>query len=687
LLRSAIHGDPYVVLNEVGARQGCAYGSAIYSMVQHPVLIEVANEFADVEIAAFADDAWFLGPAASCAAAQARYSYLYSLRLCGELNDAKSVAFSHGLTHADALNAGLSAAIPWAVTELADGTVASGGVKVVGAPIGTDDFVAAFLEAAVNDATEGLRRLSHMPKRQHRLALVQQSFAKRLNHIQRLVPTNAPHLTGHLRQYDDRLAAAAADLVIDRGVFHEQARVLTFLPAGLGGLGIESSLARADAAYLSSYLSATTRLEAIHGGPANLHGGAATVALGQAASARQRLVAAHPRVDQLLGRISMADAPRRVQSKIMNLVHADDYDSFFAKLSPRDAATVAQAAANPYVVTIVPNGDPSLDLSNAQLATTIARRLCIPQPISTSSIDAADQTFVCPACQRRHANGHLDQALICFRHGGVGRTRWHNSIQHEVGAFTNSVGHHNRFEPSGVDPNSGKRADGECNSLKAGGNSVFWDVETYVVSTGDSETDAVEATFPGLKADNHEWKKTRKHAGYINAGRVGDEFVPLVVSEVGSFGPQALAFFGRLARATECPAQTLQYRLRRLAVVTAREVHNIMHGGVRLSMAGGRAGPRPAEAPPDAGLGAGGGDDDEEEDGPRENEPLEAVEQAVLAGTRDVGDGAADGGLPAMAAGDETAGAAGVGGGVTGAVTGDDADDRRGGAGFPTALA
>ena len=115
----------------------------------------------------------------------------------------------------------------------------------------------------------------------------------------------------------------------------------------------------------------------------------------------------------------------------------------------RDAATVAQAAANPYVVTIVPNGDPSLDLSNAQLATTIARRLCIPQPISTSSIDAADQTFVCPACQRRHANGHLDQALICFRHGGVGRTRWHNSIQHEVGAFTSSVGHHNRFEPSG----------------------------------------------------------------------------------------------------------------------------------------------------------------------------------------------------------------------------------------------
>ena len=46
---------------------------------------------------------------------------------------------------------------------------------------------------------------------------------------------------------------------------------------------------------------------------------------------------------------------------------------------------------------------------------------------------------------------------------------------------------------------------------------------------------------------------------------------------------------------------------------------------------------------------------DDEEDGPRENEPLAAVEQAVLAGTRDVGDGAAGGGLPTMADSRQTA--------------------------------
>jgi hypothetical protein len=66
---------------------------------------------------------------------------------------------------------------------------------------------------------------------------------------------------------------------------------------------------------------------------------------------------------------------------------------------------------------------------------------------------------------------------------------------------------------------------------------------------------------------------------------------------------------------------------------------------------------------------------------------LAAVERAVLAGTRDVGGGAADGELPTMADGDETVGATGVGGGATSTVTGGDAEDRRGGAGLPTALA
>ena len=94
-----------------------------------------------------------------------------------------------------------------------------------------------------------------------------------------------------------------------------------------------------------------------------------------------------------------------------------------------------------------------------------------------------------------------------------------------------------------------------------------------------------------VTADKHEYAKTWKHAN-----RQGDQFVPLVVSDAGSWGPQAMAFFSRLARTTEAPARTLQYRLRRLAVVTAKGVHDIMHGGVRLSRAAGA--PVPGQVKP-----------------------------------------------------------------------------------------
>ena len=184
--------------------------------------------------------------------------------------------------------------------------------------------------------------------------------------------------------------------------------------------------------------------------------------------------------------------------------------------------------------------------------------------------------------------------------------------------------------PPGVDPDSGKRADGECNSLLPGGNSVYWDVNTYAVTTG-TDADAREATFPGLAADKHEYAKTRKHAAAIFANRQGDQFVPLVVSDAGSWGPQAMAFFSRLARTTEAPARTLQYRLRRLAVVTAKGVHDIMHSGVRLSLRGGGAGPRPGQPPPDA-VWAADDETDDEGDEAMTSEQLQRAEVELMEG-------------------------------------------------------
>jgi hypothetical protein len=146
LLADSDLGDAVAVLNDVGARQGCPFGTFLFALVLHPILLQVADEFPTLEIASFADDAWFIAEPEVCVQAQARYKYLYMRTLCGEMNDAKSVAFSFGVTEADARAAGLAADFPWATAELPDGTTAHGGVKLMGAPLGSDDFVDRYLK-------------------------------------------------------------------------------------------------------------------------------------------------------------------------------------------------------------------------------------------------------------------------------------------------------------------------------------------------------------------------------------------------------------------------------------------------------------------------------------------------------------------------------------------------------------
>ena len=60
-----------------------------------------------LEVDAFADDVTFTAAPQVACAANALYKHLYTLRLNGELNDAKSSAISFGVTEAEARAAGL----------------------------------------------------------------------------------------------------------------------------------------------------------------------------------------------------------------------------------------------------------------------------------------------------------------------------------------------------------------------------------------------------------------------------------------------------------------------------------------------------------------------------------------------------------------------------------------------------
>ena len=82
LLKEADLDDPIVILNSVGSRQGCPFGSFLYALAQQPILEQLAAEFEhngdDLDIVAFCDDVWFLAEPEVAARAFKRYKYLYA---------------------------------------------------------------------------------------------------------------------------------------------------------------------------------------------------------------------------------------------------------------------------------------------------------------------------------------------------------------------------------------------------------------------------------------------------------------------------------------------------------------------------------------------------------------------------------------------------------------------------------
>jgi hypothetical protein len=604
LLKDAGLGDPVQVLNAVGARQGDPLGTMLYALVAQPILDEVADACPSVQIEAFADDAGFHGTDhAEVIRAYRLYAHLYSLRLRGELNDSKAVAISLGVTERAARAAGLPPDIPWAAAKLPNGEHAHGGIVLYGAPIGSTDFVRAFLAAAVEEAKAGLERLAHLESSQHKLIMLRMSFCRKIQHVQRLVPT-ADH-ADILQDYDDHLVAAVEDLLVGRGRFTELAALKVHIPAALGGLGVESVKARADACYYSSFTCAYLRLPGIdpdwHDGElyrsveSGLHGPQAAYA-----AARLRLCAT-PGMAALMEKLTVHDRPRRAQGKIMNLIHAVDVGDLVRTLDPREATVIHASAEAPHLVSISAGGDPNLQVPNEVLATHLAQRLSVTQLPAPPSTGAAMTTHRCPACGQDHhgttpVNAHLDGCISCGQGGTALRTLWHDDVARVLHATAKMAGVPSVLEPASIAVDSNIRADIKLSNVSARHANQYVDVITYEHTK--PTTWGKEAALPGFHCDAAESAKQNKHYASVVASDQRNAFTPVAVNEHGQIGPRAIELVDLIASRTHDPVALKTYTMRRLAVVTATHVHRQLHGRPRGHLALAPAAQRAADPGP-----------------------------------------------------------------------------------------
>ena len=565
-------------------------GTMLYALAHHPILIQVAEQVPGLEVAAFADDVTFLHHAAAASRANAIYKHEYSRQLCGELNDAKSNAFSFGVTEDDARAAGLAQDIPWGKGALPSGGVGDGGLVLYGAPIGTEAFEKAFIQSAVDEAAVAVRRLPLMERRQHRLIMIRQSLCKKIQHIQRLVPTH-PYMDV-LERFDRGLLTTVSGLTHGRGDFTSLAVQLVSLPAALGGMGVDSAVRRADATYYSSFHAAYTRLSRLVPAWVDATYDQDHPSFAAALGAGGRLRRAKG-MEPLLKKLSMQDRPMRIQAKIMALVHMERYRTLERTLPDREMTILQASAAAPHLISVSASPDGSLQVADEVLATHLARRLCLTQLPTPSFTDAAKEAECrCPGCGQNHVGAHLDGALACYAGGNPGRLAWHDMWLRDLHAMALSCGWRATLEPRSVAVGSAIRCDLLLHGFTHTGGAAYIDVRTWVRTT-PSEA-AAEANFPGLRCDHLEAAKTKKHYPAIRANNPEDCFYALLIDEAGGVGPQGAEILELICKRAPCPVAMLTYWRRRLAVTAARRVHAIMHTQLRGYTKSVTAAPTPA---------------------------------------------------------------------------------------------
>ena len=167
------------------------------------------------------------------------------------------------------------------------------GIKVLGTPLGHEDFVAAHLSSVLRAHQILLERIPLVQDVQCAWALLLHSAAARANYQLRVV---RPELTSAFAQgHDDGIWSCLCQILhIDPAAVHT--RQLATLPLSLGGLGLRSAIRTKQSAYWASWADSLGMLHNRHSNVADAFLECLTVGAGPPS-----LVAAHSAREELSG--------------------------------------------------------------------------------------------------------------------------------------------------------------------------------------------------------------------------------------------------------------------------------------------------------------------------------------------------------------------------------------------------
>ena len=243
--------DVEEILNSVGSRQGCPWGSFLYCLSIHASLVRLAAEFPDLLILAYCDDVHIVGPPARAIKAYHRWASLYNSDLQGELRNDKGKVFSPSVAPSALYDAGLPCDMP----------VVNDGTRILGVPVGSKEFQRSFISAHLDTLEDTFHTLGRVPSLQAQFTVAQRSLAHRSTHLFRtLFDGGDPAQYLSERSRYDALICLVPKRIVGRPCLNQRASALVDLPLRHGGLGLRSWMASADVGFLASYILASKNI-------------------------------------------------------------------------------------------------------------------------------------------------------------------------------------------------------------------------------------------------------------------------------------------------------------------------------------------------------------------------------------------------------------------------------------------
>ncbi|KAK3234088.1 hypothetical protein CYMTET_55654 [Cymbomonas tetramitiformis] len=228
-----------------GAQQGDPLGPFFMAVALQPALQATLNEHPDVFIMAYLDDIHILGPPDKVRAA---YDTIVPLLIAAglELNVPKSTVFCP-----DGACPEFEDVVDEAGTPMPGAVVPLPGVKVLGIPVGSDQWVADKCVEMALAAGAILPKLARLDDPQVQLLLLRFCAHPRFMHLVRGVP---PHLLAHgALAHDNGIQECLQEVAGSPYPLGEEAVALSQLPTRWGGLGLSSAQRLAPAGWLGSW--------------------------------------------------------------------------------------------------------------------------------------------------------------------------------------------------------------------------------------------------------------------------------------------------------------------------------------------------------------------------------------------------------------------------------------------------